>query len=128
MVFVFSADKIRLETSSINRPAHDRREQVGELGKRGIRSRENLPDLGVRLDFDVDAPIVVGREELRLRAGGLEILSELLGLAEGGAKGSETLIYFNFRRSGGVIFAFIICQLLRLCIFVVLLPHYHTTT
>ena len=70
MVFVFSADKIRLETSSINRPAHDRREQVGELGKRGIRSGKDLPDLGVRLDFDVDAPIVVGREELRLRAGG----------------------------------------------------------
>ena len=97
------------------------------MGKRGIRSGEELPDLGVRLDFDVDTPIVVGREELRLRAGGLEILSELLGLAEGGAKGSDTLIYFDFRRLG-VIFAFIICQLLRLCIFVVLLPHYHTTT
>ena len=87
-----------------------------------------MPDLRMCFDFDVDTAIVVGREELRLRAGGLEILSELLGLAEGGAKGSDTLIYFNFRRLGGVIFAFIICQLLRLCIFVVLLPHYHTTT
>ena len=70
VVFVFSADKIRLEASSIDRPAHDRREKVCELGKRGIRSGESLPNLGVRLDFDVDAPIVVGREKLRLRAGG----------------------------------------------------------
>ena len=49
----------------INYPAYNRREQVGKFRIRRIWSGEGLPDLGVRLDFDINAPIVVGGEELR---------------------------------------------------------------
>ena len=64
---VFGACTIekRLQAGCINSPAYDRRKQVGKFRIRRIRSGEGLPDLSVCLDFDVDAPIVVGGEELR---------------------------------------------------------------
>ena len=58
----------------------------------------------------------------------MEILSELLGLAEGGANGSKTLFYLNFRRLGGVIFVFMLI-FFNNCYVVwatSTLPHYHT--
>ena len=64
-IFAFSSNKIRLEAGSINHPAYNRREQVGKFRIRRIWSGEGLPDLGVCLDFDINAPIVVGGEELR---------------------------------------------------------------
>ena len=62
------AIKIRLQTSRIYHPSNNGCQQVGKFRIRGIRSGERLPDLGICLDFDINATIVVGREKLRLRA------------------------------------------------------------
>ena len=65
-----------------------------------------MPDLGVCLDFDINAPIVIGRKELRLRANMLQLRECALRLRERVAKRSDYIAVVNFRRLGGGDFRF----------------------
>ena len=60
-----------------------------------------MADLGICLDFDINATIVVGREELRLRANMLQLRECALRLRERVAKRSDYIAVVNFRRFWG---------------------------
>ena len=87
-----------------------------------------MPDLGVRLDFDINAPIVIGREELRLRANMLQLRECVLRLRERVAKRSDYIAVVNFRRWGGMIFVFMLIFFNNRCVVwaTSTLSHYHT--